>query len=132
MALLAVAMQDGSVAIFNSRGQSMTPTGSGRLTNSGGSGGASALAWHPESLLLAVGWQDGNLGFFAFTEQGAFHYRSSCRRYHMAEMSITHWTPVGDQLLCGDVMGRLSMWRIQRHSDVAMDWDAEKVRTIGG
>jgi hypothetical protein len=53
-----------------------------------------------------------------------------CAAHHRGALTVLTWAPNGTRLIVGDAEGALSVWRIQRHGDLAMDWDPVKVRTL--
>jgi WD40 repeat protein len=75
---------------------------------------ALAMAWHPLTKTIAIGWSDGTLTIYncstrAQREDGSIH-RSPIR--------LVKWSPSSTRLLTGDEEGTLGLWTLDLHSRI--------------
>ena len=96
--LVAVAFEDGAVGVYTEEGDPVDPN-SGVAVRGERGVVPTALAWHPELPILAVGYADGRLRYWSCrdrraTEDADVHYGRT--------ITVAAWTPDGARLITGD------------------------------
>ena len=110
--LVAVAFEDGAVGVYTEEGDPVDPN-SGVAVRGERGVVPTALAWHPELPILAVGYADGRLRYWSCrdrraTEDADVHYGRT--------ITVAAWTPDGARLITGDAEGRVGVWAVdERH-----------------
>ena len=110
--LVAVAFEDGAVGVYTEEGDPIDPN-SGVAVRGERGVVPTALAWHPELPILAVGYADGRLRYWSCrdrraTEDADVHYGRA--------ITVAVWTPDGARLITGDAEGRVGVWAVDdRH-----------------
>jgi intraflagellar transport protein 140 len=61
---------------------------------------ASAIQWHPNKRILAIGWETGEINIS--NEQD--HELFEVPLLHKSEITILHWTSAGSRLVSGDAV----------------------------
>ena len=115
-AMCAVAYSSGSLGVYTEEGDDVTAS---RPVRSDAPGVyPCALAWHPRSPLLAVGWTDGRVALWSGTELRVAGEETSTH----AGRSITciAWSPTGHRVVTGDDAGKTALM----HAVVAGQVDA--------
>uniref|UniRef100_A0A7S1IHP5 Guanine nucleotide-binding protein subunit beta-like protein n=1 Tax=Eutreptiella gymnastica TaxID=73025 RepID=A0A7S1IHP5_9EUGL len=102
-AILAVAMDNFTVSLFNEEGDKYDQKGIAHSNSL-----CACLAWHPKNKLLVTGWKDGSLIFWN-TDDG----QKEATPIH-ADHAITAlcWNAQGTRLLSADKSGQLGVWKI--------------------
>ena len=107
-AMCAVAYSSGSLGVYTEEGDDVTAS---RPVRSDAPGVyPCALAWHPRSPLLAVGWTDGRVALWSGTELRVSGEETSTH----AGRSITciAWSPTGHRVVTGDDAGKTQVWTV--------------------
>ncbi|XP_006874007.1 PREDICTED: intraflagellar transport protein 140 homolog [Chrysochloris asiatica] len=71
---------------------------------------AMSLCWHPMRLVLAVGWETGEVMVFNKQDKGQYTMPSP----HTTDITVLAWSPNGNCLLSGDRIGALLLWRLDQ------------------
>lgn len=56
------------------------------------------MEWHPESQVIAVGWQSGEITSYNHTEEKVYEQSS----IHRSPVTVLHWNQNGSRLISGD------------------------------
>ena len=107
-AMCAVAYSSGSVGVYTEEGDDVTASRPVRSDVPGVY--PCALAWHPSSPLLAIGWTDGKVATWSGTELRVVGEETSTH----AGRSITciAWSPTGHRVVTGDDAGKTQVWTV--------------------
>ena len=107
-ALLALETEDGSVALYDTKGNCVS---SDRLRSLTTKHQLCRLDWHPHELILACAWSNGAVQLAALSLSGQLQQQRACTGSSECGPTLLNWTPDGNALIVGYTDGKMCIWK---------------------
>ncbi|GMH43478.1 hypothetical protein BSKO_11400 [Bryopsis sp. KO-2023] len=104
-ALLALSLPSNAVGIYKEDGTPLVPGTEALIKNIRGSE-AAQLSWHPDLMLLTIGWKDGAISFWNAEERRL----NEDSKTHRCALTFLSWSFDGEHLATVDENGKVAMW----------------------